>query len=133
MFGDIVQDWSPYENFTEGEFRCQYTGEVHMRTAFMAALQNLRRVYARPMIITSGYRDPTHPVEARKAKPGAHARGIAADIAATGADLYWLLHHAAILGFPRIGVARTFLHLDIGTEAAGLPSPRVWTYGKGKA
>lgn len=30
----------------------------------------------RPMRVTSGYRHPTHPIEAKKAKPGEHASGL---------------------------------------------------------
>ena len=30
--------------------------------------------------ITSGYRGPDHPIEARKAKPGEHSTGLAIDV-----------------------------------------------------
>jgi zinc D-Ala-D-Ala carboxypeptidase len=134
LAGPVVQGdmWARYPNFTEDEFRCTHTGKVAMRVAFMDKLQALRHEFGRPIIVTSGYRDPTHIVEATKEKPGAHTMGIAADIRASGADAYELLCWACDLGFPRIGVAqngmRRFLHLDIGTQAVGLPSPRVWTY-----
>jgi hypothetical protein len=80
------------------------------------------------MIITSGYRHWTHPVEARKGHTtGEHTRGTCCDIACTsGADRYQIVRLALQLSFPRIGIAKNFIHLGIG--GAGLPSPTIWDY-----
>jgi zinc D-Ala-D-Ala carboxypeptidase len=126
-----VVDWSQYPNFMEGEFRCRHTGECVMQPAFLARLQALRTAYGRPMVITSGYRHPTHPVEARKAAPGAHSQGRAADIAVHGADALRLIVLAAEHGFTGIGVqqkgAARFIHLD-DLQAPAWPRPTVWSY-----
>lgn len=66
----IVTDWSKYPNFTKKEFDCQHTGKNFMTVEFMDKLQELRNRFKRVMKITSGYRDPSHPVEAKKANPG---------------------------------------------------------------
>jgi uncharacterized protein YcbK (DUF882 family) len=125
-----VTDWSRYPNFSAAEFACRHTGDCRMRVEFMDALQRVRDLYGAPMIITSGYRHRSHPVEARKATPGEHTLGMAADVAVSGADAVLLLHIALDMGFERIGVqqhgAARFLHLGLG--GPGLPSPMIWSY-----
>ena len=122
-------DWYKYPNFSESEFKCKHCGKVEMQPNFMGELQHLRNAYGKPMIITSGYRCPDHPIEARKAIPGAHASGQAADIAVQGADAYALLKLAFTLDFTGIGVQQKgggrFIHLDTLRLP---PRPNVWSY-----
>lgn len=125
-------DWSLYPNFLESEFRCRHTGLVHMDPEFMAILQRIRTSYGKPMRITSGYRHPTHPVEAAKGglSMGEHTTGRCADVAVEGFEAVVLLQHALALGITRIGVNQKgsgrFLHLGIG--APGLANPWLWSY-----
>jgi len=99
-----------------------------MKPEFMKLLQTLRSMYGKPMTITSGYRHWTHPVEARKGHTtGEHTRGTCCDVACTsGADRYQIIRLALQLGFPRIGIAKNFIHVGIG--GAGLSSPTIWDY-----
>jgi uncharacterized protein YcbK (DUF882 family) len=121
-------NWADYPYFTKAEFDCKHTGKNEMQPEFMAKLQLLREKYGKPIIITSGYRHWTHPVEARKGHTtGEHTRGTCCDIACTsGADRYQIVQLALQLSFPRIGIAKNFIHLGIG--GAGLPSPTIWDY-----
>jgi zinc D-Ala-D-Ala carboxypeptidase len=120
-------NWSDYPNFTKAEFDCKHTGFNEMKPEFMKLLQALRLMYGKPMTITSGYRHHTHPVEARKGHTtGEHTLGVCCDIACSGADRYHIIRLALKLGFPRIGIAKKFIHLGIG--GAGLPSPTIWDY-----
>jgi zinc D-Ala-D-Ala carboxypeptidase len=121
-------NWVDYPYFTKAEFDCKHTGKNKMQPEFMAKLQLLREKYGKPIVITSGYRHWTHPVEAKKGHTtGEHTRGTCADIACTsGADRYQIVRLALQLGFPRIGIAKSFIHLGIG--GAGLPSPTIWDY-----
>jgi uncharacterized protein YcbK (DUF882 family) len=121
-------NWADYPYFTKAEFDCKHSGKNEMQPEFMAKLQLLREKYGRSMIVTSGYRHWTHPVEARKGHTtGEHTRGTCADIACTsGAERYKIIQLALQLGFPRIGIAKNFIHLGIG--GAGLPSPTIWDY-----
>lgn len=102
-----------------------------MHPDFMARLQRLRTAYGKPMKITSGYRDPTHPIEAKKAVPGAHASGRACDVAIRGAEAVELLKLALEHGFTGIGVQQKgegrFLHLD-DIEDGSQPRPMLWSY-----
>jgi len=124
-------NWDNYPNFTEAEFVCKHTGKVYMRESFMERLQLLRNAYGKPMYISSGYRDPTHPTEAIKAEPGAHTTGHAADIAISGRDAVKLLKLALNGGFTGIGIQQKgggrFIHLD-DASPLHFPRPMIWSY-----
>lgn len=126
-------NWSDYPNFSKKEFDCKHTGENKMRPEFLEKLQELRTVYGKPMIITSGYRSPLHPVEARKSKAGAHTYGVAVDVLAHGVDAMLLFNLAYAVGFRRIGLKQKggrpgrFIHLDTGDKDLGFPQA-LWTY-----
>ena len=123
-------DWGKYPNFTAKELACQHCGADGIKTELMDKLQALRTAYGKPMRITSGYRCPKHPVEAKKSVPGAHALGLAADVGVDGAEAYRILALAFELGFTGIGVQQKgtgrFIHLDV--RDGQLPGPTVWSY-----
>jgi len=125
-------NWTAYPNFSKEEFDCKHTGKNEMQHSFMDKLQALRTAYGKPMKITSGYRDASHPIEARKAKPGAHATGMAADIAVSHTDAHEVLRIAFELGFTGIGVQQKgggrFIHLDTIENNPDQPRPHVWSY-----
>ena len=122
-------DFGLYPNFSADEFNCSHCGKNEMQAEFMSRLQALRMRYGKPMKITSGYRCPEHPIEAKKAKPGAHASGLACDVGVDGQQAYELMKDAFALGFTGIGVqqkgAGRFLHLDTLTSGV---RPTVWSY-----
>ena len=94
------------------EFDCKHTGENQMKDLFLTRLDELRHRCGFPFIVNSGYRDETHPIEAKKEKPGTHSKGIAVDIRVNGgverAEIVRLgLQH----GFNAIGVYKEFVHL----------------------
>ena len=100
-----------------------------MDPALLIMLDNLREVYGYPIKLTSTYRSPEHPIEAKKAKPGEHAHGAAVDIACVGGEATYKLVKAAIeVGFTRIGISRknNFVHVGVGYE--GAPPITIWTY-----
>lgn len=128
----MEQDFSQFENFSAGEFTCQHCGSEGIKLDFVQKIQNLRSIYGRGMTISSGYRCPEHPIEARKAKPGAHASGRAVDIAVAGADALLVLQLALESGnFTGVGIAQKgdfgsrFIHLD---DLDNERRPTIWSY-----
>ena len=115
---------SNFKYFSVNEFACKHTGENHIDLNFVARLDELREKCGFPFAITSGYRSAEHPEEAKKAKPGTHSLGIAADIRVTnGSQRAIIVKNALDMGFNGIGVAKTFVHVDTR------PSTLVmWTY-----
>jgi uncharacterized protein YcbK (DUF882 family) len=122
-------DWKKYPNFTAAEFACSHCGANEVKESLLEKLQVLRTKYGKPMKITSGYRCPKHPIEAKKTEPGAHASGLACDVGVTGADAHEILKLALELGFTGIGVQQKgtgrFIHLDLMTSPN---RPTVWSY-----
>ena len=122
-------DWSKYPNFTAAEFSCSHCGANEINESLLNKLQLLRNKYGKPMKITSGYRCPKHPIEAKKAASGAHSTGLACDIGVSGSEAHQVLLLAMELGFTGIGVQQKgtgrFIHVDL---TVGQNRPTVWSY-----
>ena len=113
-----------FKHFELNEFDCQETGRNRMDNQFIHDLDDLREACDFSFVITSGYRDPSHSIEAKKSKPGTHAQGIAADIkVANGSQRMAVVAEAVKLGFTGIGVAKSFVHVDKRTT-----TPVLWCY-----
>lgn len=127
-----MYDYTRWPNFTKEELTCSFTGKenpnVKEFTQIIDDLQELRSWYGKPMIVTSAYRAPEHPVEARKERGGQHITA-AVDFQVPTEDCHKILTYCFEKGFRGIGVNLTglhrsrFIHLDNRTSA-----PRVWSY-----
>tara|TARA_R100001377_G_scaffold27166_1_gene14605 strand:+ start:384 stop:743 length:360 start_codon:yes stop_codon:yes gene_type:complete len=115
-----------FKYFKLKDFDCQQTGENEMSVEFINKLDKLREVCGFPFNITSGYRSPNHSLE--KSKPnggGTHTKGIAADIYVSGGrQRMQIVARAIELGFIGVGVAKTFVHVDIRND----DKPVLWCY-----
>jgi zinc D-Ala-D-Ala carboxypeptidase len=117
-------DWDEITYFKKEEFDCQHTGNNNMQKEFVLMLDYLRNLYGKPLKITSGYRDVTHPIEAKKSKGGTHTQGIAADIYVDNSeDRRVIVALAITIGFKGIGIASNFIHLDTRKT-----TPVMWLY-----
>ena len=111
--------------FELSEFDCSETGDNEMAPEFLEKLDQLREACGFPFRITSGFRAPSHSAEKDKPNgPGTHSRGIAADIAVSNGEQRMVLISTALsMGFSGIGVAKTFVHVDIRKT-----TPVLWLY-----
>lgn len=95
----------------------------------MELMDSIRAMAGFPFVVTSGYRCPDHPIEAKKSAPGAHTTGKAIDIAVKGHRALRLIELAQQAGIQRIGVNQKgngrFIHLDVCDDR---PSPAIWSY-----
>jgi|TARA_R100000455_G_C6268953_1_gene124521 uncharacterized protein YcbK (DUF882 family) len=125
-------DWDTSAYFNQHEFTCSHTGKCDMDSNFINKLNELRVAFGKPMRITSGFRDVTHPIEAKKSSPGAHTTGQAADIAVSREDAFDLLSLALTKGFTGIGIQQKgsgrFIHLDTLKNSPERPRPTIWSY-----
>tara|TARA_B100001996_G_C18406130_1_gene494938 strand:- start:31 stop:375 length:345 start_codon:yes stop_codon:yes gene_type:complete len=111
--------------FEESEFN----GFEMMDKKLLSMLDDLREAYGYPIKLTSTYRSPEHPIEAKKSKPGEHAYGAAVDIACVGGEATFKLVRAAIItGFTRIGISRKNNFVHVGVGYPGAPETTIWTY-----
>ena len=117
--------------YTEFDSPDQVGSGKKMHPDILEMLDQARDKYDKPIRITSGYRTKKYneSLSARgyKASPNSsHLKGLAADIACTSSvDRYHLINCLLDVGFKRIGIANTFIHVDIDTEKA---NEVIWTY-----
>jgi uncharacterized protein YcbK (DUF882 family) len=119
------------EHFKSVELRCRHCGREGVLRELFDVMEALR-AKAGPLKVNSAYRCPQHPVEARKPKPGFHARGIAADLVPLAMPLRTF--YEVVRAEPRIkgiGVDHVagYIHIDV-REASG---PVLWVYRNGHA
>lgn len=121
--------WKDYRYFKRKEFTCHHCDDCYMKPEFIQKLDDIRHVYGKPIIITSGFRCADYNEEiSTTGRNGPHTQGIAADISVSGADAIKLIRLATAIGLCGLGVKQhgprsgRFLHFD-------LLEPRIWTYG----
>jgi len=121
-----------FKYFTEAELSCSHCQINGIHISFMKKIEALRESLGFPFIVTSGYRCPQHPIEAKKQSYGAHSTGHAMDLAVRGENAYRLLDGALRAGFTGIGVNQKgnarFIHLDNIKSSERRPRPWVWSY-----
>ena len=102
------------------------SGATFMNEEFVRLLCDLRYNTGRPMTITSGYRTASHNKSVGGKNNSAHRRGLAADIkASTTSERFEVVGYAMEMGIRRIGIAKTFVHIDIDLS---LPQNVIWLY-----
>lgn len=119
------------EYFKSADLRCRHCGREGVQRELLDVLEALR-AKAGPLKVNSAYRCPGHPVEARKPKPGFHARGLAADLVPLAIPLR--AFYDVVRAEPRIkGIgmdhAAGYIHVDVREAAA----PVMWVYRSGRA
>lgn len=107
------------------EMRCKCgCGGLVVDEAFLERLNKARAIAHTPFRINSGYRCPTHNV-AVGSKSRNHVSGRAADIACTHGALRLRIILALLeVGFRRIGVGQTYVHVD---DMPDMPHS-IWVY-----
>lgn len=127
-------DHNRWPNFGPGEFACTHTQKLQMEDFFLDFVQNIRNDLDGPLVISSGFRDATHPVEAGKERPGTgtHCLGIACDVVCEGGNALRILNHAYLNLVQGVGVQQAgkgrFLHLDLARPDTNRPRPHLWSY-----
>ena len=117
--------------FQPSEFKCQCgRADCPAPRVSDALLERLDRVRMRvnhALYVTSGVRCEQHNTAVGGEQNSAHVIGVAADIRAeSGTEKYALVVAALAEGFRRIGVGKTFIHLDVSQQH---PQDVIWQYG----
>ena len=112
--------------FKEKEFACKCCGQVKLDEEFGALLDEARKLAGVPFKLTSGYRCPEHNKAVGSKPTSSHTKGLAVDISATDSRTRFLILDALLaVGFTRIGIADTFIHVDLDTDKS---QEVIWTY-----
>jgi len=112
-----------YEEFDSPDI--QGSGQL-MDSRILSMLDEVREKLGKPIRINSGYRTTRHNAEVGGKAKSSHLKGLAVDIACnTSRDRYSLLEALKSVGFNRIGIAKSFIHVDIDSDKS---SDVIWVY-----
>lgn len=106
--------------FSIDEFRCKHCWELPsggMNPVLLQKLDNLRATIGMPVIVSCGYRCPSHNAEVGGVWNSQHVYGNAADIYVNGMDVDTLASYCEDQGFDGIGIYYPgngdFVHVDV--------------------
>lgn len=90
-----------------------------MNLYFLGILNAIGLRMGKKLKINSGYRTIKHNSAVGGSKTSSHLKGLAVDISVkTSRDRFYVLFHAMNSGIYRIGIYKTFIHLDIDSKKA---------------
>lgn len=99
--------------------------EQNMNKDFLFVLDEAREFAGIPFIINSAYRSINHPLSVKNPS-SSHIKGLAVDIKATdNATRFKIVEALISVGFTRIGIADTFVHVDLDFDKR---QNIIWTY-----
>ncbi len=115
------------KHFDISEFDCKCGCGLNLTPQLLVnMLEQLRVLCGYPLRITSGTRCQDHNIAVMGKRNSSHKNGSAADIhCVRSTNRFNILNNAMRLSFNRIGVADTFIHLDIDPTK---PPEMLWPY-----
>lgn len=97
-----------------------------MNKDLLQIIDKARDLFAKPIHINSGMRTVERNALVGGSENSSHLRGLAIDVACDNSrDRYRLIEIFMLLGINRIGIAKTFIHIDIDPEK---DTDVIWTY-----
>jgi len=97
-----------------------------MDKTFLLRLDEARERAGIPFVINSAYRTPEHNAKIGGKPNSSHLKGLAVDISVTNSRQRFIVLNALLeVGFTRIGIADTFIHIDLDNEKS---KEVIWTY-----
>lgn len=114
--------------FKAAEFtRCNPSCDIsQMDEGFLTLMDRVRELAGIPLVINSAYRSKSWEMMHGRTGTSAHCKGRALDIRCnTSANRFRIVAAAINAGIKRIGIGKTFVHLD---NDASLPQRVMWDY-----
>lgn len=97
---------------SEFDSRDQPGSGSNMQRSTLAMLEKAREIAGVPFIINSGYRTPAHNKAVGGSDTSSHLKGYAVDVAVNPMNRDRIMGAMVSAGFRRVGIAKTFLHVD---------------------
>lgn len=116
-----------YRYFTEGEFTkarpsCSLSD---MNESFMSRLDDARHIAGVPFVVTSAFRSKQYEIAKGRTGTSSHCLGLAIDIACSSNFNRLVILEALLkVGFRRIGIGKTFIHVDYDSSK----NAAIWLY-----
>lgn len=109
-------------HFSKKELACHCCGDLKIENRLIEALEQLRTLAGKEIVVHDGYRCPAHNQEVGGVSNSEHTRGMAADVVIPGLSLQQMFELALLVPtFLNGGIGAydgTFLHLDIRDHQA---------------
>ena len=103
-----------FKYFKLDDFKCKCCGENKIGDKFVSWLDAAREEAGVPFVVLSGYRCKNHNKSVDGRSDSAHLYGVAADIKANSSHTrYRIVRSLLSVGFQRIGIYPTFIHVDM--------------------
>jgi zinc D-Ala-D-Ala carboxypeptidase len=84
-----------------------------MDSEVLQMIDQARELFGKPIRINSGVRSITHNDKVNGSKTSSHLKGYAIDVSCdNSADRFRLVEILMLVGFNRLGIAKTFIHVD---------------------
>ena len=123
--GDWKEKWV---NFSYDECKCSCCGLVDVSSDLLDLLQEARNILG-PLQITSFYRCPSHNDNVSSTGPtGPHTTGKSCDIHVSNSQHRKLLIDYFANKVTGLGIAKTFIHIDIISPEELSHRPNCWLY-----
>ena len=98
----------------------------HMDHDLLVMIDRARALYGKPIVVTSGFRTESHNKKVGGVASSSHLKGLAIDVACvTSKHRFEILTALLEVGFNRIGIADTFIHIDVDKNKS---QNVIWTY-----
>ena len=123
-----LKSWSDIKFFKPNEFDSpdDIDSGLEMNIELVKFMDKLRHDYGSPLKINSGYRTESHNLKVGGKSESAHTNGLAVDIECLESSKRFKIIQIALQnGVKRIGIAKTFIHLDFDLDK---PQEVVWLY-----
>ena len=103
------------EKYTpEARFACHCCGTNWIDPQVEALVHEIEKRIGAHLNVTSGYRCEKHNRKIGGSKTSSHLKGLAVDVACGASRLRYLVLNAAFaVGINRIGIYKSFIHMDI--------------------
>ena len=115
-----------YFNYNEFDSPDELGSGKNMNCDLLEMIDKAREIYGKPIRVNSGYRTQSHNHKVGGVDSSSHLKGLAIDVACVrSSDRFEMLTALLEVGFNRIGVASTFIHVDIDKNKS---QNVIWTY-----
>lgn len=113
--------------FSENDFKraCPACSLSDMSCDLLDRLDSARAIAGVPFVVNSAYRSLEYERKKGRSGTSSHTKGLAVDLKCADSVTRWKMLHALLaVGIRRIGVAKTFLHVDIDSDKPDC----IWLY-----